>query len=691
MKRFAIIFVNTLLCAYLLVGESVPAQASSPESQNKEQGTTNIYLPIVSSSLPTIIPATTKILGDTSSRDLTSISADGTVYSFSALTPELQDLKVGDIMIGEPSPEAPYGFIRKITTISSSGSQLSSASTGFQLIFTTISATLEQAFQQTSFQVDQSLPTQTMSINHVVLYDADGDLGTTNDQIVANGNIIFSPTLHLTLGIQDYHLQILNFSITGQETTSLDISSEVVLSQRKEYDFPPIVLGIVQTPVPGIVITPEITFYVGVEGNINTGVSTGITDTITRTVGVSYANGRWSNIDPPADNLFTYNPPTLSVGLDSKGYVGARLSFMVEGLLGPNAEVDTYLELKADPLANPWWTLYGGLDGKVGVNMDIFSLAIPNYEATLLNYQQVVAQAPATLPTYLYISSAGGIYVINTSDNQIDVTIPSGTFLQGITSNSNGSRVYSVDSSDNQVSVIDTATNTIQTNIPVGLGPVIPAISPDSNHLYITNFVGNSVSLIDTQTNSVTQTIDGIPTPWGIAVSPDGSQIAVTDYVDGYLYIISASSYEIITTVQVGSYPEGVIYSPDGTRIYVANLSSSTISVIDANTDLLLQTIQVGSQPGNNPVQLAFDSDATHLYVANDVSGTVDEINTTTESVDRNFQVGDGPRDVEVIGHTLYVTNSGSNSISIVDLTSGTVSGVISGIPSPHSITAVKP
>jgi hypothetical protein len=41
-----------------------------------------------------------KILDMASSQDLASVSSGGTVYSFSALTPELANLHVGDIMIG---------------------------------------------------------------------------------------------------------------------------------------------------------------------------------------------------------------------------------------------------------------------------------------------------------------------------------------------------------------------------------------------------------------------------------------------------------------------------------------------------------------------------------------------------------------------------------------------------------------
>jgi alpha-tubulin suppressor-like RCC1 family protein len=396
MKRITTILLDAILCVYLVVGGSMPVQASRSSSHSLQQaaGVTNIYLPLVMrdyNSFPTIIPDTTKILGATSSQDLTSVSADGSVYTFSGTTPELQNLKVGDIMIGDVSPAAPYGFLRQVTAISSTGGQLNAATSAGQSIITTIGATIEQAFQQISFQTDVSLTPQDIPIVDKVLYDADGNLNTTFDQVVANGDISLSPIFHLGLTIQNFHLQNLTFSITGQETASLSISSGTELSTKKQYDFPPIILGAIPTPIGPIV--PELTFYVGVDGSLHAGVSTGITDTFSMTTGVRYDQGQWGNI-ASQDNSFTYTPPTFSTNLNAKGYVGTNLSFMVDGVAGPHAEIEAYLRLAADPLANPTWTLYGGLSGKAGVAIDIFSIVTASYNADLFDFETIIAPPP---------------------------------------------------------------------------------------------------------------------------------------------------------------------------------------------------------------------------------------------------------------------------------------------------------
>ena len=291
----------------------------------------------------------------------------------------------------------------------------------------------------------------------------------------------------------------------------------------------------------------------------------------------------------------------------------------------------------------------------------------------------------------LYITSTsdsfGKVTVLDTRTNSIVASISTGFGAQGITVNPYTARAYSADSSANRVSVINTINNSIWTTIPVCSNPVIPAINRDGTRLYVTCW-GGSIVVIDTTTNSIIQTINNVPSPWGIAVSPNGKRIAVSLYFDASIAIYDAVTYSKITTIPVGNNPQGILYHPNGSKLYVANLASSSISVIDVATNTIIQTIPVGTKTGNNPVQLAFNSDASRLYVANDVSNVVTEINVATGSVLRNIAVGSGPRDVEVVDHYLYVTNSNSNSISVVDLNTGSIILTITGITSPHSISA---
>jgi hypothetical protein len=171
-----------------------------------------LYLPLItrdSALLPPIIPPTTNALPPETTQQLTAVSPDGTIYTFAAMTPALAAIAPGEIMVAGPSNAAPDGFLRKVTAIDTSGGQV---------VMQTQTATLEDAIQQGEVYVSQRLsPTNTQALeiapgvtlmpasavspdisfyvkfDDTVVYDGDGNLTTTDDEVLANGSIEFEP------------------------------------------------------------------------------------------------------------------------------------------------------------------------------------------------------------------------------------------------------------------------------------------------------------------------------------------------------------------------------------------------------------------------------------------------------------------------------------------------------------------
>ena len=118
----------------------------------------------------------------------------------------------------------------------------------------------------------------------------------------------------------------------------------------------------------------------------------------------------------------------------------------------------------------------------------------------------------------------------------------------------------------------------------------------------------------------------------GMAVS--GNYIYVANFNDDTVRVIDTTSGTVDgLPIAVGNQPYGVTFSPDGTLAYVANYGDNTVTVIDTATR------------------------------------TVVDINPATPGVD-NIQVGSYPADVAVSPDgTVYVTNSGSNTVSVISFT----------------------
>ncbi len=126
--------------------------------------------------------------------------------------------------------------------------------------------------------------------------------------------------------------------------------------------------------------------------------------------------------------------------------------------------------------------------------------------------------------------------------------------------------------------------------------------------------------------------------------------------------------------VTVGTMPTGVAVS--GTTAYVANEGSDDVSVIDLTQSppVVSATISVGKAPD----AVALSADGSRLDVSNFGGDSVSIISTATDAVSHTVTVGSRPAGLLEVGGSLYVANLLSGTISVIDPTSGTVTGTIS-------------
>ncbi|MBI4689285.1 MAG: hypothetical protein HY754_03315 [Nitrospirae bacterium] len=101
-----------------------------------------------SSSESTVIPSTTKVLDDTTTQKLSSVSSDGSTLTFSENTTQLQSLKSGDVIAVNVTSLTPYGLLRKVTSVSTSGNQVTVQTT---------QATITDAIQKGTIQLSKTL------------------------------------------------------------------------------------------------------------------------------------------------------------------------------------------------------------------------------------------------------------------------------------------------------------------------------------------------------------------------------------------------------------------------------------------------------------------------------------------------------------------------------------------------------
>ncbi len=275
-----------------------------------------------------------------------------------------------------------------------------------------------------------------------------------------------------------------------------------------------------------------------------------------------------------------------------------------------------------------------------------------------------------------------------------------------------GPKAYVGNFKDNTVSVIDTEAGAVVATIPVVAGPHGMAVSPDGRNIYVSGDLASTVSVIDTASDRVTQTIEVGKAPHGVAMKADGKLLLVAVYGDDRVAFVDTSTRAVIGTVMVAK-PHNIAIAPDDKVAYIGSQEPGhfALVVVDLVTRAVVRSVRLDKAPrglefgndgkalhytlaGVNAIQV-LDS-ASDKVVAEIPTGASPHMagyyrgatvgvsviqgpgelllfNPATNAAVRSVAVGKQPHWVATAGDgkKAYVTNEGSNDITVVDLASG--------------------
>jgi YVTN family beta-propeller protein len=305
------------------------------------------------------------------------------------------------------------------------------------------------------------------------------------------------------------------------------------------------------------------------------------------------------------------------------------------------------------------------------------------------------------------------VYVTNTDsdcvtviDRQLDLvvaTIAVGRAPIGIVASADGRRVYVANSGSDSISVIDTATNRVFNTISnLGYSPAELALSEDRQILYATNPDSDNVSVIDTGSLAVTGRISVDKRPYCIVVDQERRKIYVANMGAHTISVIDMyeDNHErsVEKTIAVGLNPMGMVIHEDKLededKLYVANSGSNSIDVVDIPSYTVTNTISVGQRPTR-----VFSGLEGRIYVSNANSNEISFVDPRISLVDprislidRKVSVGDLPSEMTIdrLRRKLYVVNSMSEDVSVIDLPTYSIKKVIQVGRTPHGIALIE-
>jgi len=177
--------------------------------------------------------------------------------------------------------------------------------------------------------------------------------------------------------------------------------------------------------------------------------------------------------------------------------------------------------------------------------------------------------------------SKGGIFTgfpeaKNRTDNQATQTRTSAPIVL----TADGNLLLAANPDSNSISLVDTVSRELIAEIPVGVTPRSLALSEDESQVFVSNQGSDDISVVDLVSRTVIASIPVGDHPTGLVLSPDGDHLAVALSGEDRVLVLDPADFSLQAAFEVSDRPYGLAYTPDGHRLLVSHLLSGKLSVI---------------------------------------------------------------------------------------------------------------
>jgi hypothetical protein len=384
----------------------------------------------------TIIPNITVVLTD-AEFNTSLINIDSTDYTLTFKNSNIiSSIKTGDIIVSSVGE----GLLRKVTyvnkgqgqiTFRTDQSSLSEAIQKADIIFGLNNSTNSGLFEQPEIEYihkgvrlnDNIKGSSTIKelLNNITIdltIDGDENLQTLDDQISVSGTLSIDQNITGNIKIDNLTLEKLSLAYTIEEQLNLSATYTAnLINLEKEIPFlkvtskVPYVIFVGPFPV---LLKPVLTLYAGVDFTADSKITTSVNQSFNFTTGITYESKKWTPY-AQVDKSFDFVPPKISGEASAKVYVRPELSLKIDGCLAPTLSTPIYTQLSASTTDNPWWNLKAGIQGDIGINMEIFSKVILDLSTNLFDISYPITQATGGIPKVPVVSTLTPSTITQTS------------------------------------------------------------------------------------------------------------------------------------------------------------------------------------------------------------------------------------------------------------------------------------
>ena len=245
----------------------------------------------------------------------------------------------------------------------------------------------------------------------------------------------------------------------------------------------------------------------------------------------------------------------------------------------------------------------------------------------------------------------------------------------------------------NTLDIVDTRARKLKGQVANLPGIKSIALSPDPNIVFTANGGNNSVAVIDVSKLQITAEIKTpLGNPDAMVYDPTNDAIVVGQTGPSpNLAFIAGTSHKVLGSLKLPSSPELMAIDPQGGRVFLAIHDLDEVLAIDVASRQVKETYK--GCDIKSPVGLAFDPDQGRLFVANGILHSANVVSAIDVVIDKclgSIDIGHGPDQAAINQHRhhLYVANSGTSNVSVIDTVTLKPLGVNGTGRAAHSVAA---
>jgi DNA-binding beta-propeller fold protein YncE len=236
----------------------------------------------------------------------------------------------------------------------------------------------------------------------------------------------------------------------------------------------------------------------------------------------------------------------------------------------------------------------------------------------------------------------------------------------------------------NSVALINLTTGTGQA-VKVGNFPLGVAVLPRLHYAVVANNQDGTASIVDELAGSVVNTVSTGSGSVGVAADQDTGEAAIANSGANTVTILNIANLNI-PSIPTGSSPIAAAFDYESGQVAVAATGSNSVGIA-LDTGTALQT----SFSANLPTSVAYDPYSNLFLAASSLSNTIVAYDPNAGQQVESLRVGINPTSIAYnsLTGTLVTTNTGSHTISVVDILSNKVRALLT-LPPPPPNSAVS-